>query len=249
MPGWAHSFVLGRLRLENPMMHEISQLSHRNEFNIAVGGRKLSAKLHLPDKANGLVVLVHGSGSSRRIALDKFVARSLQRGGFATVLLDLLEECEAHDVRNVFDVELQASRLIEVVHELGASPATRSLPVGYMGAGTGAGTVLLAAAKEPARVSAVVSRGGRPDLALFWLPRITAPTLLIVGENDVPALYWNKDAYRRINAHKELVIVPGATHLFEENETLKEASHHASRWFMRYLAPAQAGSGADIAAQ
>ena len=230
------------------MMHAM-QPSHPKEIDLAVEGRKLSAKLDLPDDANGLVVLVHGSGSGRRVALDKFVARSLQSAGFATVLLDLLEECEAHDVRNVFDVELQASRLIEVARELGANPATRSLPMGYMGAGTGAGTVLLAAAKEPARVSAVVSRGGRPDLALFWLPRITAPTLLIVGENDVPAVYWNKDAYRRINARKKLVIIPGATHLFEENKTLKEAAHHASRWFMRHLASARAGSGADMTPQ
>jgi len=228
-------------------MHATPHTPPRNEINIALGGKKLAGRLYLPEGAKGLVLLVHGSGTGRRVVLDQSVAHVLQSAGFATVLLDLLQECETHDARNVFDVELQASRLIEIVRELGASPATRSLRVGYLGAGTGAGTALLAAAKEPASVAAVVSRGGRPDLASFWLPMITAPTLLIVGEKDTPALYWNKDAYRRIQAHKELIIVPGATHLFEERQTLKKASQCALRWFTRYLAPAQVRRGAEMA--
>ncbi|HUK04060.1 MAG TPA: dienelactone hydrolase family protein, partial [Burkholderiales bacterium] len=154
----------------------------------------------------------------------------------ATLLMDLLEEDEAEDRDKVFDVELLAARLAAASRWLAADPRTRALALGLFGASTGAAAALIAAAEDPARVSAVVSRGGRPDLAAAWLSRVRAPTLLIVGERDVPVRDWNESALRRIAAPKELAIVPRATHLFEEPGTLEEAAGHACRWFARYLA-------------
>lgn len=217
-------------------MRQQTEPMHSREIRIPLARGTLRGAVAIPPHAHGLVVLVHGSGSHQRAALDRHAACDLQAAGFGTVTMDLLEEEEARDVHNVFDAELQASRLIEVVQELGSDPATRSLAIGYLGTGTGAGTALLAAAKEPARVAAIVSRGGRCDVAAFWLPMVSAPTLLIVGDRDASALRCNKDAYRRIEARdKQLVIIPGATHLFEEDGTLQKASSCTSRWFARYL--------------
>ncbi len=214
-------------------MREQIQLSR--EIHIPVEGGAVRGSAVIPVRAHGLILLVHGSGSSRRAELDRHAAWQLQAAGFGTVSMDLLDEHEARFISNVFDAELQASRLIEAVQELRSDPAIASLAIGLLGTGTGAATALLAAAKEPACVRAIVSRGGRCDVAEFWLPRITVPTMLIVGDRDA-AFHCNRDAYRRIPAqHKELVIIPGATHLFEEAGALQKASSCASRWFERHL--------------
>jgi len=206
------------------------------ELVISADGRRLGGHLAIPADAPGVVLFAHGSGSSRRSPRNRFVARQLQQAGLATLLMDLLEEDEAEDRDKVFDVELLAARLAAASRWLAADPRTRALALGLFGASTGAAAALIAAAEDPARVSAVVSRGGRPDLAAAWLSRVRAPTLLIVGERDVPVRDWNEAALRRIAAPKELAIVPRATHLFEEPGTLEEAAGHACRWFARYLA-------------
>ncbi len=202
---------------------------------IAAQGRKLHGDLRVPADARGVVLFAHGSGSSRHSPRNRYVAEVLQSGGLATLLMDLLEEDEAEDRDKVFDVQLLADRLAGAAAWLAAEPSTRALKVGYFGASTGAAAALIAAAEEPSRVAAVVSRGGRPDLAAPWLQKVRAPTLLIVGERDVPVLDWNEDALRLIAAPKELVVVPGATHLFEEPGTLEQAARHARRWFARHL--------------
>ena len=205
---------------------------------------QLSGELHIPPRASGVVAFAHGSGSSRLSPRNRFVARELQKAGLATLLMDLLEEDEAQDRDKVFDIELLASRLLSALHWLGNNPATRSLRIGYFGASTGAAAALMAAAREPAKVSALVSRGGRPDMALSWLSKVKAPTLLIVGAHDAQVLDWNEDAYRHLTTDKELVIVPGATHLFEEPGALEAVAQHACRWFVRYLSPGAVRSGA-----
>jgi pimeloyl-ACP methyl ester carboxylesterase len=201
----------------------------------------LPGELIVPRDARGLVVFAHGSGSSRLSPRNRLVAAGLQDAGLATLLLDLLDEHEARDRHCVFDEELLAERLEAAVRWTNAQPAARSLPLGYFGASTGAAAALIAAAREPDRVSAVVSRGGRPDMAMSWLHRVRAPTLLIVGELDDLVLEWNQDAYRRLRAEKSLVTIPGATHLFEEEGALQQVTDHARRWFLRYLAHRDAG--------
>ena len=205
------------------------------EVSIPATGGELGGELYLPEGASAIVVFAHGSGSSRFSPRNRFVARELQKLGLGTLLMDLLREDEAESRQNVFDIELLASRLFEAHRWLGESAAPRGLRIGYFGASTGAAAALVAAATEPEKVHAVVSRGGRPDLAAPWLPRVRAPTLLIVGERDSPVLEWNEDAYRMLRAEKKLVVVPGATHLFEEPGTLEEAAGHAGRWFERHL--------------
>ncbi|MGB5079867.1 MAG: alpha/beta hydrolase [Burkholderiales bacterium] len=212
------------------------------EVSIPAAGRELRGELHLPDGAHAVVLFAHGSGSSRFSPRNRYVAGELQKRGLGTLLMDLLREDEAESRRNVFDIELLASRLFEARRWLSESAAAGGLRVGYFGASTGAAAALVAAATEPENVHAVVSRGGRPDLAAPWLPHVRAPTLLIVGERDSPVLEWNEEAYRLLRTEKKLVVVPGATHLFEETGTLEEAAAHAGRWFERYLL-APEGSG------
>ncbi|MGB7540696.1 MAG: dienelactone hydrolase family protein [Burkholderiales bacterium] len=219
------------------------QSSSRVQVSIPADGRKLQGELIVPGGAAGIVAFAHGSGSSRHSPRNQFVARELQQAGLATLLLDLLEEEEAEDRSKVFDIGLLALRLLAAARWLGDNPGTHSLALGYFGASTGAAAALLAAARDPGRVSAVVSRGGRPDLAMRWLPDVKAPTLLIVGEDDEPVLQWNRDAYARLSAEKELVVVPRATHLFEEPGALEEVARHACRWFVRHLSPAGVRTG------
>lgn len=217
----------------------------QSEVSIPADGVRLGGNLHIPSGATGIVTFAHGSGSSRHSPRNRSVARELQRAGLATLLMDLLEEDESEDRAKIFDIELLASRLLDAAHWLGKNAETRNLRVGYFGASTGAAAALVAAASEPARVAAIVSRGGRPDLALPWLPKVKAPTLLIVGELDSPVLDWNHNAYRHLSVEKELIVVPGATHLFEEPGAMHAVAINACRWFVRYLLAGEARSGGE----
>jgi putative phosphoribosyl transferase len=203
---------------------------------IASGEVRLEGVLGLPPEAAGIVLFAHGSGSGRFSPRNRFVARTLQNARLATLLLDLLEEREAEDRRKVFDIDLLAQRLTSAAEWVQQLPETQALRIGYFGASTGAGAALQAAATSPAAIGAVVSRGGRPDLADEYLPRVQAPTLLIVGGRDVPVIGMNEEALARLQCAKELVIVPGATHLFEEPGALEEVARLARDWFLRYLA-------------
>lgn len=196
----------------------------------------LTGDLTVPTQANGLVVFVHGSGSSRLSPRNRAVADALQQAGFATLLFDLLTPEEDSDPSARFDIPLLAQRLAATLRWLQADPALAALPIGLFGASTGAAAALIAAAAQPARVGAVVSRGGRPDLAgedVF--ARVHAPTLLIVGGADHEVLALNRQALARLPRSAELGIVPGATHLFEEHGALDQVATLASAWFRRWL--------------
>jgi len=217
------------------------RVEHEQPVTVTTGLVTLRGILGLPEKPRGVVLFAHGSGSGRLSPRNTFVARTLQEGGLATLLLDLLEEQEAEDRRKVFDIDLLADRLLAATDWLSQHPATRGLRLGYFGASTGAGAALQAAARSPESVSAVVSRGGRPDLAAPYLPKVTAPTLLIVGELDVQVIGMNQGALALLTCPKKLVIVPGATHLFEEPGALERVAELALRWFRRHLSPDSAG--------
>jgi putative phosphoribosyl transferase len=206
---------------------------HEHTVRITKGTLALEGILGLPAGSHGVVVFAHGSGSGRFSPRNNFVARHLQQNGLATLLLDLLTPEEADDRRKVFDIDLLADRLLLAKTWLGAEARTKSLGIGYFGASTGAGAALQAAAREPASIRAVVSRGGRPDLAEPYLASVTAPTLLIVGGYDEPVIEMNQAAYELLTCEKKLIIVPGATHLFEEPGTLEQVADHARGWFQR----------------
>jgi putative phosphoribosyl transferase len=208
---------------------------HEHNVKITKGKLTLEGILGLPVGPHGVVVFAHGSGSGRLSPRNNFVARHLQQAGLATLLLDLLSEEEADDRRKVFDIDLLADRLLLAKGWLEAEPRTKALGIGYFGASTGAGAALQAAAREPSNIKAVVSRGGRPDLAESYLPSVTAPTLLIVGGHDEPVIEMNQAAYDLLTCEKKLIIVPGATHLFEEPGTLEQVAEHAGSWFVRYM--------------
>jgi len=207
---------------------------------IKTSGVVLHGDLTLPAEAVGLVVFAHGSGSSRHSSRNIAVAQLLQHARLGTLLLDLLtEQEESVDVITAefrFDIALLGERVVAAVDWARASPATSSLPIGLFGASTGAAAALIAAADRPEFVRAVVSRGGRPDLAEDALDRVTAPTLLIVGGRDDVVIELNQQALARLTAAKQLRIVPGATHLFEEPGTLDEVSRFARDWFLEHLA-------------
>ncbi len=195
---------------------------------------KLHGQLSLPEEPGGLVLFAHGSGSSRFSPRNRFVADLLNEEGLGTLLFDLLTEQEAADRVNVFDCELLASRVLAAVHAMLRDPRTASLPLGIFGASTGAAAALIAAARER-HVKAVVSRGGRPDLAGRWLARVEAATLLIVGGEDRDVLELNREAEEALDCEKQLAVIPRATHLFEEPGTLEEAARLAADWFTRCL--------------
>jgi dienelactone hydrolase len=201
----------------------------------------LSGDLVVPARAYGFIVFAHGSGSSRRSPRNRYVAGVLQQGGFATLLLDLLTEAEEQvDLRTRhlrFDIGLLAGRLVEATDWLAHELKMPGSSFGYFGASTGGGAALVAAAERPETVGAVVSRGGRPDLAGDALSRVEAPTLLIVGAEDHEVIELNREATSRMRCEKELAIVPGATHLFEEPGALEQVSTLALDWFKRYLTP------------
>jgi putative phosphoribosyl transferase len=191
--------------------------------------------LEIPEGARGIVLFAHGSGSGRFSPRNQFVARVLRDGGVGTLLIDLLEEWESDDRRKVFDIDLLAERLLSATEWLQADEHTESLTIGYFGASTGAAAALQAAAKKGSLIKAVVSRGGRPDLAMEYLPAVTAPVLLIVGGEDYPVIEMNREAYEALLGEKELVIVPRAGHLFEEPGALEEVARLARDWFRRCL--------------
>lgn len=203
---------------------------------VIVGSHYLEGLLGLPRNPKGLVIFAHGSGSGRFSPRNNYVARRLESAGFATLLLDLLSSEEETDRRNVFDIDLLASRLIEAIEWVRSTPKLASLPIGYFGASTGGGAALAAAAMKPKGVSAVVSRGGRPDLADRLLPLVRTPTLLLVGGDDGQVIELNRWAMDRMHCPVELHIVPGAGHLFEEPGTLDKVVAQAIRWFERHLA-------------
>jgi len=213
------------------------------QVEIPSGRRRLRGILKVPPGAEGLVAFAHGSGSGRFSPRNQFVARVLQEAGLATLLLDLLEEEEADDREKVFDIELLAARLQHTAQWLCLEPGTQALRLGYFGASTGAAAALVATARMPIVIRAVVSRGGRPDLASDYLCGVVAPTLLIVGGDDEPVIGLNEKALRLLSCPKQLVIIPGATHLFEEPGTLEEVARLAKEWFVRYLAPPKEPSG------
>lgn len=207
---------------------------------VAAAGVTLEGDLAVPRGAEGVVLFAHGSGSSRHSSRNRLVARELQQAGLATLLIDLLTaEEETVDLRTAhlrFDIGMLAERLVGAADWLRENQDTGTLPVGLFGASTGGGAALVAAADRPETVAAVVSRGGRPDLAGSALPHVHAPTLLIVGELDVPVIGMNREAMARMgNAPVQMEIVPGATHLFEESGTLEEVARLARDWFLRYL--------------
>jgi len=208
---------------------------HEHAIRITQGTLALEGILGLPAGSHGVVVFAHGSGSGRFSPRNNFVALHLQQNGLATLLLDLLTPDEAEDRRKVFDIDLLADRLLLAKAWLGAEPRTRNLGIGYFGASTGAGAALQGAARDPSSIRAVVSRGGRPDLAEPYLASVAAPTLLIVGGYDEPVIEMNQAAYELLTCEKQLIIVPGATHLFEEPGTLEQVADHAGKWFQRYV--------------
>ncbi len=213
--------------------HEISR-----GVRIPSGSAVLEGDLSLPSRNSAIVLFAHGSGSTRRSPRNQFVARSIHAAGLGTLLFDLLTaQEEALDLRTRhlrFDIGLLAERLVEATRWV-TQESARELRVGYFGASTGGGAALMAAAHLGAEVSAVVSRGGRPDLAGDALPRVESPTLLIVGALDSQVIELNRHAYARLNCQKQMIIVPGASHLFEEPGTLEEVARVACEWFRQHL--------------
>jgi putative phosphoribosyl transferase len=231
--------------MENRIHHTPQPTPHppfdfvRREVRIAADGTVLEGELVVPTNALGIVLFAHGSGSSRHSARNQFVARLLQNAKFGTLLFDLLTR-EEETVDNVtghlrFDIRLLAERLLHATRWLNSQPEAFDLRVGYFGASTGGGAALVAASKLGDQVSAVVSRGGRPDLAGEALQSVTAPTLLIVGGRDTSVIRMNQDALAELRCKKELKIVPGATHLFEETGALEKVAEHARAWFDEHL--------------
>lgn len=204
--------------------------------HVLVGPFALRALLGIPVNASGLVIFAHGSGSGRLSPRNNYVAQALREKGWATLLLDLLSFTEEQDRANVFDIALLAERLASAAQWASEQPELQHLPIGYFGASTGAGAALVAATFSGPRIAAVVSRGGRPDLAASSLPLVRAPTLLLVGSLDGPVIGMNQRAYAALTAPKELVIVDGAGHLFEEPGTLDQVIIHAVHWFSTWFA-------------
>ena len=219
-----------------------AQTAQTTSVRVPIGDRWLHGDLAMPKGAHAIVVFAHGSGSSRHSPRNQFVARRLARLGLATLLIDLLTaEEEAVDIRTAehrFDIHMLAGRLAGIVDWLQRRDDTRSLAIGMFGASTGGGAALMAAAARPHEIAAVVSRGGRPDLAGPSLAKVATPTLLIVGGLDTSVIEMNRDAMRQMRVPASLEIVAGATHLFEEPGALEQVAELAGEWFVRHLQPA-----------
>jgi dienelactone hydrolase len=226
-------------REDGQMSQTSKQLNHEREVQIAVASGHLHGNLVIPQQAEGIVLFAHGSGSSRHSPRNRYVAEVLQETGLATLLLDLLTldeenvDRQTHHLR--FDIGLLAARLVAATDWLLREMATRELKIGYFGASTGSAAALVAAARRPELIQAIVSRGGRPDLAGAALAHVQAPTLFIVGGNDISVLHLNQEAMTHILVEKRLAIVPGATHLFEEPGALEKVAQLASQWFSDHL--------------
>lgn len=214
-------------------------IHNKMEMKIPVGNVKVEGTLTLPPGAKGVVLFAHGSGSSRFSPRNQYVAKEFNKATIGTLLFDLLtQEEEEEDVVTAeyrFNIALLAKRLIGATEWLRNDPRTKSLAFGYFGASTGAAAALIAAAKLPDKIAAVVSRGGRPDLAGEYLPNVVAPTLLLVGGLDTEVIELNRQAMDQMTTEKKLVIIPGATHLFEEPGKLEEVTKFSTDWFLRYL--------------
>ncbi len=210
-----------------------------NLIRILTSKGPLEGDLQIPHGAVGLVVFAHGSGSSRQSPRNRFVANELQKGGMATLLIDLLtldeEKIDEATGELRFDIDLLTDRLCQVAHWIKNSSEGKGLQLGFFGASTGAAAALCAAAEIKHGIAAVVSRGGRPDLAMKALPEVEAPTLLIVGGWDTPVIQMNETAYAQLSCEKKMVIVPHATHLFEEKGTLEEVARLALEWFRKHF--------------
>jgi dienelactone hydrolase len=221
------------------MSNSLAQTVEERLVRVAAAPVSLDGNLSLPEGSRAIVLFAHGSGSSRHSSRNRHVARMLNEAGLATLLIDLLtpdeEVIDARTAHLRFDIDLLAERLVAATDWLTQYPDTQNLPIGYFGASTGAAAALVAAAERPDVVRAVVSRGGRPDLAGAALMRVRAPTLLIVGGNDVQVIELNRAALARLRCEKQLVIVPTATHLFEEPGALDEVARLAREWFHRHL--------------
>ncbi|MGW3462046.1 phosphoribosyltransferase family protein [Streptomyces olivaceoviridis] len=218
--------------------HTTGAGSTDREVTVTAGGARLGGRLTVPEDATGVVAFAHGSGSSRHSPRNRFVAEGLHRAGLGTLLFDLLTDAEEADRGNVFDIALLAGRLLDATRWLREEPGTEGLAIGFFGASTGAAAALWAAADPEAHPAAVVSRGGRPDLAGPRLAAVTAPTLLVVGGADPQVLALNRDAQARLRCENRLEVVPGATHLFEEPGTLERVTELARDWFTDHMAPA-----------
>lgn len=205
------------------------------DLDIPLSSVTLKGDLIIPENARGIVIFSHGSGSSRFSSRNRMVAELIQKQNIGTFLFDLLTEEEDELYENRFNIDLLSDRLIETTQWLMDYKSTTDLPIGYFGASTGAASALRAAAYFKTKIKAVVSRGGRPDLAITELPQVTAPTLLIVGGLDVAVIGMNKMAYDQLESVKEMKIIPGATHLFEEPRKLLEVAELAIVWYKRYL--------------
>jgi len=208
-----------------------------DEVLVQAAGATVAGHLTVPQQPRGIVVFAHGSGSSRHSPRNRYVAHELESAGLATLLFDLLTPAEERDRANVFDIDLLARRLVDVTRWLRTADDAAGLPVGYFGASTGAGAALCAAADPAVDIVAVVSRGGRPDLAGESLADVTAPTLLIVGGRDEAVLELNRQASAAMTAEARIAVVPGATHLFEEPGTLEQVAALAREWFLDHLTP------------
>lgn len=207
-----------------------------DQQSVFIESAGLKGLLGVPEPALGMIVFAHGSGSGRFSPRNNYVAEGLRAAGFATLLVDLLTQHEEDDRAKVFDIPLLAARLAAATEWLLDMPSVAGLPIGYFGASTGAGAALLAASAAPHRIGAVVSRGGRPDLAGSpALARVRAPTQLIVGGQDLPVIELNREAMVHLRCEHELVIVPNAHHLFEEPGALDAVIGHATRWFRNHL--------------
>jgi len=221
--------------MNDPETHAVEEQLVR----VPAGPATLEGNLALPGEARAVVLFAHGSGSSRHSPRNRYVARLLNEAKLVTLLIDLLTvKEELIDMRTAqlrFDIELLAERLVDATNWLAQFPDTRHLRIGYFGASTGAAAALVAAAVRPDAVGAIVSRGGRPDLAGAALPHVRAPTLLIVGGNDGQVIELNRTALAQMRSEKQMVIVPGATHLFEEPGALDEVARLARDWFHRHL--------------
>ena len=218
-------------------MTSSTKMEAPQEVTIRSDHLRLDGYLGVPPSPLGIVVFAHGSGSGRVSPRNNFVARYLQQGRVATLLIDLLTPDEADDRRKVFDIDLLADRVLLAKAWIEQDARIKGLGIGYFGASTGAGAALQAAVRDPSSIQAVVSRGGRPDQAETYLSSVAAPTMLIVGGNDEPVIEMNLAAYRLLSCPKRLVIVSGATHLFEEPGALEQVAEHALLWFQQNFHP------------